>query len=114
MNLVNIGERFSLTRILALLALIIPAVALTLAEDQSPRNKSDEADSFDVEPPVLKQNLSNDRRSSYLRALLNSSFAHWQKFSSAGLSLPLREIIPIGTRFGSGMRRRNFTRLPKA
>jgi hypothetical protein len=46
--------------------------------------------------------------------LANSSLAHWQNFSAAGLSLPLREIIPIGTRFGSGVRRRNFTRLPKA
>src|SRR5262245_61543848 len=40
-----------------------------------------------------------DLRRSYLRALLNSSFAHWQNFSSAGLTFPLREIIPIGTRF---------------
>ena len=49
-----------MTRVLALLAVVIPSVALALAEDQSQRNKSDESDSFDVKPPVLKQNLLND------------------------------------------------------
>jgi multidrug resistance efflux pump len=50
-----------MTRVLALLALFIPASVLSLAEDQSPRNKSEESDSVDVEPPVLRQNLSDDR-----------------------------------------------------
>jgi multidrug resistance efflux pump len=50
-----------MTRVLGVLITLIPAVTLTLAEDQSRRNKPEESDSFDVEPPVLKQNLSNDR-----------------------------------------------------
>ena len=50
----------AITCVLALLLALIPTVTLTLAEDQSPRNKSGESDSFDVEPPVLKQNLSSD------------------------------------------------------
>jgi multidrug resistance efflux pump len=50
-----------MTRVLALLVTLFPAVTLTLAEDQSRRHKSEEPDSFDVEPPILKQNLSNDR-----------------------------------------------------
>ena len=49
-----------MTRVFALLAVFIPTVALALAEDQSQRNKSEESDSFDVKPPVLKQNLLND------------------------------------------------------
>jgi hypothetical protein len=37
------------------------AVAMTmLAADQSTVNKSEEPDSFDVEPPILKQNLSDE------------------------------------------------------
>ena len=50
-----------MTRVLALLVALIPTVTLALAEDQSRRNKSEDPDSFDVEPPILKQNLSNDR-----------------------------------------------------
>ena len=43
-----------------------PTGALALAEDQSRRDKSEESDrasagSFDVEPPILKQNLFNNR-----------------------------------------------------
>jgi multidrug resistance efflux pump len=52
---------FGMTRVLALLVALIPTLTLALAEDQSRRNKSEEPDSFDVEPPVLKQNLSTDR-----------------------------------------------------
>jgi multidrug resistance efflux pump len=48
-----------MTRVLSLLVAFIPAVTLALAEDQS-RNKSEEPASFGVEPPILKQNLSND------------------------------------------------------
>jgi hypothetical protein len=29
------------------------------AADQSPEKKSDESDSFDIEPPIPKQNLSD-------------------------------------------------------
>ena len=49
-----------MTRVLAVLVAVVSAVMLIRAENQSPRNKSEEANSFDVEPPVLKQNLSND------------------------------------------------------
>jgi multidrug resistance efflux pump len=52
---------FAMTRVLALLVALIPTVTLALAEDQSQQNKSEEPDSFGVEPPILKQNLSNDR-----------------------------------------------------
>jgi hypothetical protein len=38
-------------------ALFITAM-MALAADQSPEKKSDEPDSFDIEPPILKQNLS--------------------------------------------------------
>ena len=51
----------AMTRVLALLVALIPTVMLTLAEDQSRQNKSEGSDSFDVEPPILKQNLSTDR-----------------------------------------------------
>jgi multidrug resistance efflux pump len=50
----------AITCVLALLVALIPTATLTLAEDQSTRNKSEESDSFDVEPPILKQNFSND------------------------------------------------------
>ena len=37
-----------------------------------------------------------------------ASFAHWQNFSVAGPSFPFRVMIPIVTRFGSGVRRTQF------
>jgi len=40
----------------ALLALTVPV----WAADPTPGNKSEEPDSFDVEPPILKQNLSDE------------------------------------------------------
>ena len=43
----------------ALPAAFLATVMLAAAGDQSRRNKSEEPDSFDVEPPILKQNLSN-------------------------------------------------------
>jgi hypothetical protein len=49
-----------MTRIFAPL---VTACALTIAAwaaDQSAENKSEEPDSFDVEPPILKQNLSDE------------------------------------------------------
>src|SRR4030095_3043887 len=52
---------FAMTRVLALLVTIFPAVALTLAEDQSRPNKSEESNSFNAELPILKQKLSGDR-----------------------------------------------------
>jgi multidrug resistance efflux pump len=50
-----------MTRVLALLVTLFPAVTLTLAEDQSRPNKSEESNSFNVELPILKQKLSGDR-----------------------------------------------------
>jgi hypothetical protein len=44
-------------------ALLVTAFALAIAAwaaDQSAGSKSDEPDSFDVEPPILKQNLSDE------------------------------------------------------
>ena len=46
-----------------MLALPVTLLALAMAvwaADQSAENKSDEPDSFDVEPPILKQNLSDE------------------------------------------------------
>ena len=45
--------------------LVLPVTLLALAvavwaADQSAENKSEEPDSFDVEPPILKQNLSDE------------------------------------------------------
>ena len=50
-----------MTRVLALLVTLFPAVTLTLAEDQSRSNKSEESNPFSVELPILKQDLSGDR-----------------------------------------------------
>ena len=50
-----------MTCVLALLVTLFPAVTLTLAEDQSRPNKSEESNSFNVELPILKQDLSGDR-----------------------------------------------------
>jgi multidrug resistance efflux pump len=49
-----------MARVLALLIVLISTVTHVLAENQSRQNKSGESDSFDVEPPILKQNLSTD------------------------------------------------------
>ena len=50
-----------MSRALVLLVALTLTVNVTLAEDQSRRNKSEESESLDVEPPILKQNLSADR-----------------------------------------------------
>jgi hypothetical protein len=43
------------------LSTTLVATAITvLATDPSPGNKSEEPDSFDIEPPILKQNLSDE------------------------------------------------------
>jgi hypothetical protein len=49
-----------MTRALALPVALLATVIFALAADQSQRNESDEPDAFDIEPPILKQNLSND------------------------------------------------------
>jgi multidrug resistance efflux pump len=51
----------AMTRVLALPVALIPTVMLTLAEDQSRRNKSEEPNSFCVKSPIPNLNLSNDR-----------------------------------------------------
>jgi multidrug resistance efflux pump len=48
-----------MTRGFALPAAFLATVILAAAGDQSRRNKSEEPDSFDIEPPILKQNFSN-------------------------------------------------------
>jgi multidrug resistance efflux pump len=44
-------------RFVALLVTFLATVMVALAE-QSPENQSEESDSFDIEPPILKENLS--------------------------------------------------------
>jgi hypothetical protein len=47
-------------RIFALPVTVIAAAIVALAAGQSPQNESEEPDSFDIEPPILKGNLSGD------------------------------------------------------
>lgn len=49
-----------MTRIFALLVTAFALAIAAWAADQSGENKSEEPDSFDVEPPILKQNLSDE------------------------------------------------------
>jgi hypothetical protein len=53
-----------MTRVLALPVALLAAVVLAVAADQSQESKSDEPGAFDIEPPILKQNLSNEPLSS--------------------------------------------------
>ena len=46
-----------MTRLVALPVTLLATVMMALAE-QSPENQSEEPDSFDIEPPILKENLS--------------------------------------------------------
>jgi hypothetical protein len=39
---------------------LLATVMLTLAAGQSPENKSEEPEPFEIEPPILKQNLSDE------------------------------------------------------
>jgi len=48
-----------MTRIFALPVTLIATAMATLAADQLPQNQSPEPDSFDIEPAVLKQNLTD-------------------------------------------------------
>jgi hypothetical protein len=50
-----------MTRIFALLVTAFALAIGAWAADQSAENKSEEPDSFDVEPPILKQNLSDEQ-----------------------------------------------------
>jgi hypothetical protein len=49
-----------MARIFALPVTLFALAMAVCAADQSAANKSEEPDSFDVEPPVLKQNLSDE------------------------------------------------------
>jgi hypothetical protein len=48
-------------RAVALPVTLLAAVMVTVAADPSASNKSDEPDAFDIEPQILKQNLSAER-----------------------------------------------------
>lgn len=47
-------------RAVALPVTLLAAAIMTVAGDPSAKNKSDEPDAFDIEPPILKQNLSDE------------------------------------------------------
>ena len=47
-------------RAVALPVMLLAAAMVTVAADPSAMNKSDEPEAFDVEPPILKQNLSDE------------------------------------------------------
>jgi hypothetical protein len=49
-----------MTRIFLLLVTAIVAAITALAADQSDQDNSGEPDSFEIEPPILKQNLSDE------------------------------------------------------
>jgi multidrug resistance efflux pump len=49
-----------MARIFALPVTLVALAMAAWAADQSAGNKSEEPDSFDVEPPILKQNLSDE------------------------------------------------------
>jgi hypothetical protein len=49
-----------MTRIFALLVTILATALAAFAADELPRNESSEPDTFDIEPPLLKQNLSTE------------------------------------------------------
>src|SRR6266487_4635562 len=49
-----------MTRVFTLLVTVIATAFAALATDELPRNESNEPDSFDIEPPLLKQNLSTE------------------------------------------------------
>src|SRR5207302_189961 len=47
-------------RVLGSAVALLGAVLLAVAADESQQSKSDEPGEFDIEPPILKQNLSNE------------------------------------------------------
>jgi multidrug resistance efflux pump len=61
-----------MARIFALPVTLFALAMAVWAADQSAENKSEEPDSFDVEPPILKQNLSDE-------PLPNGDMARWEK-----------------------------------
>jgi multidrug resistance efflux pump len=67
-----------MTRAVALpTVMLLATVMATLAVDQLPRNQSQEPDAFDIEPPILKQNLSNEPSS--LTPAPDGDVAHLEK-----------------------------------
>src|SRR5215467_8334134 len=46
-------------RAVALPVTLLATAIITVAADPSAKNKPDEPDAFDIEPPILKQNLSD-------------------------------------------------------
>ena len=51
-------------RVLGSAVALLGTVLLAVAADESQKSKSDEPGDFDIEPPILKQNLSNEPLSS--------------------------------------------------
>jgi hypothetical protein len=49
-----------MTRVLALPVALFATATLALTAEESPQSKPDEPEAFDVEPPILKQNLSDE------------------------------------------------------
>src|SRR2546430_17357108 len=49
-----------MTRVLALPVALFATALLAIAADESRETKPDEPEAFDVEPPILKQNLSDE------------------------------------------------------
>ena len=49
-----------MTRIFVLLVTVIATALAAFAADELPQNESNEPDAFDIEPPLLKQNLSTE------------------------------------------------------
>ena len=47
-------------RAVALPVMLLAAAMVTVAADPSAKNRSDEPEAFDIEPPILKQNLSEE------------------------------------------------------
>jgi multidrug resistance efflux pump len=52
-----------MARVLVLPVALFATAMLAAAQDQSRRTQSDEPDALDIEPPILKQNLSNNASS---------------------------------------------------
>ncbi len=48
-----------MVRVVALPVTLLAAAIVTVAADPSPQSKSDEPEAFDIEPAILKQNLSD-------------------------------------------------------
>jgi hypothetical protein len=61
-----------MARIFALPVTLVALAMAVCAADQSAENKSEEPDSFDIEPPILKQNLSDE-------PLPNGDLVHFEK-----------------------------------